>query len=110
MTRIGAGGSEVKREVICDFCSGSSVRWSYPAKTFRAFVGTSVGDWAACERCHHLIESGDRDGLMKRSLITFIVANPDMEPRASEVMRNISALHAMFFENRTGARRERVAS
>ena len=59
-------------KAICDFCSYPSVVWCYPARSFVAYVvanigGESVGDWAACEQCHRLIEVGDRAGLTERS-------------------------------------------
>ena len=87
-------------EVICDFCSSAPVRWSYPATDFKAFIGVSVGGWAACERCHQLIQNGDLDGLMKRSLVTFMVAVPDADPE--EIKALLSKFHYKFFENRTG--------
>ncbi len=87
---------------ICDFCSSLPIRWSYPASTFQAFIGTSLGAWAACERCHYLIETGDRHGLMQRSLITLIAAHPEMASDESELQEHIETLHRMFFEKRTG--------
>ena len=60
---------------ICDFCSTQPVTWSYPARSFIAYVvggigGESVGSWAACEICHLLIESGDTDALADRAAET----------------------------------------
>ena len=92
---------------ICDFCSYPSVVWRYPARSFVAYVvanigGESVGDWAACEQCHRLIEVGDRAGLMERSLVTLMAEHPEMEPARSELIEHMTSLHVMFFENRTG--------
>jgi hypothetical protein len=94
-------------KAICDFCSLPSVVWRYPARTFAAYVvanigGESVGDWAACEQCHRLIEVDDRAGLTERSLVTLIAKHPEMEPARSELMEHMTSLHVMFFENRTG--------
>jgi hypothetical protein len=94
-------------KAICDFCSHPSVVWRYPALTFAAYVvanigGESVGDWAACEQCHRLIEVGDRAGLTERSLVTLIAGHPEMEPARSELVEHMTSLHVMFFENRTG--------
>ncbi len=62
---------------ICDFCSEPKVAWRYPAQSFLAYVvagvvGQSVGDWAACRICHGLIETGNRIGLLERSLCTLL--------------------------------------
>src|SRR5450432_127516 len=45
----------------CDFCSMPGPVWRYPARSFIAYcapnvAGESVGDWAACDPCHLLIE------------------------------------------------------
>src|ERR1051325_11259977 len=66
-------------EPICDFCAGKPVTWRYPcashdnatfpAEIFGVPVTTgSISDWAACDACHALIESNDRDALAQRSL------------------------------------------
>ena len=88
---------------ICDFCSYPSVVWCYPARSFVAYIvanigGESVGDWAACEQCHRLIEAGDRAGLMERSLVTL---------SASAVRANMRALLGIVDQN---ARRSRAVS
>jgi len=51
----------------CDFCSVPGPVWRYPARSFVAYcapnvAGESVGDWAACDLCHVLIEADDRSG------------------------------------------------
>jgi hypothetical protein len=54
---------------LCDFCSSPAPAWRYPAVTFTDLCGSrSVDDWLACEKCHRLIEAGDRGGLARRSL------------------------------------------
>ena len=54
---------------VCDFCSSTKVRWTYPARNFviegpcplapgscgPVLLGSS-GGWTACNPCHHLIE------------------------------------------------------
>src|SRR5260370_42396364 len=92
---------------ICDFCSYPSVVWRYPARSFVGYVvanigGESVGDWAACEQCHRLIEVGDRAGPMERSLVTLIAEHSETEAVRSELMEHMTSLHGMFFANRTG--------
>ena len=93
---------------ICDFCSEPNVAWRYPAESFIAyaaggFVGQSVGDWAACSKCHRLIKAGDRAGLLQRSLDALLEKNPDMREAEAEFRDEISGFHRMFFEHQTGA-------
>ena len=65
--RAGQTGGEVV--TTCDFCSQVAPRWVYPCHDFSAIAGQhSVGAWAACERCHHLIEHGRWSKLVRRSL------------------------------------------
>jgi hypothetical protein len=59
----------------CDFCGVIGARWSYSVDEIERSVGhgrnlhvRSVGNWAACEYCQPLIESGDWQGLLSRSL------------------------------------------
>lgn len=94
--------------VICDFCSGREVEWSYPAADFivdEAEWG-SRGHWAACQECHDLIESGNREGLAQRSLDTFFTRHPGELPNdkfGRDYMRkHIMLLHKSFFQWRTG--------
>jgi len=91
---------------ICDFCSAPHVAWRYPAKTFVAyvvegFVGQSVGDWAACNICHALIEAGDNSALSERSLSTLLEKHPEMLPDEHELREQLAVFHRMFFAHRT---------
>ncbi len=93
---------------ICDFCSEPSVAWRYPAQSFVAYVvagvfGESVGDWAACGICHGLIESGNRQGLLERSLQTLLEKNPEMRAAEAELREHMARFHRMFFAHQTGA-------
>lgn len=93
---------------ICDFCSDPSVAWRYPARNFVAYVvagivGESVGDWAACGVCHGLIESGNRQGLLERSLRTLLEKNPEMRPAEAELRKHLARFHQLFFEHQTAA-------
>jgi len=88
-------------EIICDFCSASDPGWGYPAKDFQAYecggmVGESVGGWAACNTCHALIEAGDREGLMQRTLAMAPFVGDE------EVWDFMRELHGLFFEHRCG--------
>ena len=94
--------------LICDFCSDSPVTWRYPAQTFIAYetaglVGQSVGDWAACNGCYELIQSGNREQLLERSLQNLIANNPDLSPVQEEIRQQIAHFHRLFFTYQTGA-------
>jgi hypothetical protein len=93
---------------VCDFCSTPDPIWRYPARTFLAYLvpsiaGESVGDWAACDTCHALIEVEDRRGLAQRSLDELISRHPEMREIAGVLYEELTALHWKFFEHRCGA-------
>ncbi len=91
----------------CDFCSAPGPVWRYPARNFVAYcapsvVGESVGDWAACDRCHVLIESDDRRGLAQRSLDELILKHPDAGLAAAVLCEELAELHQQSFAHRSG--------
>jgi hypothetical protein len=93
---------------LCDFCSEPAVTWRYPARTFLAYFGgnvggESVGDWAACECCHSLIESGNSHALTLRAVERLVVKHPEMSAAQDELVAAMRTLHRSFFENRLGA-------
>ena len=96
-------------EIICDFCSKPSVKWTYPAADFVSLstMWGSAGDWAACNACHDLIEAGDRKGLTARSVDGYFKYGPNLLPDNTTTRallnREISLLHTVFMEARTGA-------
>ena len=92
---------------ICDFCSSPDVKWRYPAKTFLAYVtdsvaGESLGDWAACTKCHDLIERDDRAGLAAWSIESLITVHPEMAEIKEDLLREMAVLHRSFFDSRIG--------
>ena len=92
---------------LCDFSSAPDAGWRHPARSFIGYVasgvvGESVGDWAACQECHHLIVSGNRAGLTERSVLTFIAKHPELGVVKTELAAEMTILHSNFFENRTG--------
>lgn len=100
---------------ICDFCSNPQVGWRYPAQSFLAYIvggiaGQSVGDWAACEACHDLIEQDDRSGLAAQSIDSLIEAHPEMQCVREDLLREMAVLHHTFFDSRLGAPIANVAS
>ena len=93
---------------ICDFCSASHVAWRYPAQSFIAYavagvVGQSVGDWAACSICHRLIEAGDHNGLLERTIHALLEKSPDLRKTEAEIRDQIGHFHRMFFAHQSGA-------
>ncbi len=93
--------------LLCDFCSAPGPAWRYPAKSFVAYcapniAGESVGDWAACDRCHILIEANDRRGLAQRSLDELIARHPEASGAATILYEKLAELHREFFTHRSG--------
>ena len=91
----------------CDFCSAPGPVWRYPARSFIAYcapniAGESVGAWAACDKCHVLIETDDRGGLAQRSLNELIVKHPEARAAAAVLYEQLVELHQQFLANRSG--------
>ena len=91
----------------CDFCSMPGPEWRYPARSFIAYcvpnvAGESVGDWAACDLCHLLIEADDRKGLAQRSLDELILKHPEAGAAAAVLYKDLTELHQQFFAHRSG--------
>jgi hypothetical protein len=91
----------------CDFCSVPGPVWRYPAQSFVAYrasnlAGESVGDWAACDLCHVLIEADDRSGLAQRSLDELILKHPEAVAAAAVLYEDLAVLHQQFFAHRSG--------
>jgi hypothetical protein len=106
------GKRQVPVIVVCDFCSESidgEWCWSYPARDFLYTIqfegcGThgSKGEWAACDRCHELIEAGDRSQLAARNVALDVKRDPKAKRLAPQLYRLALGLHDDFFHNRTG--------
>jgi hypothetical protein len=91
----------------CDFCSVPGPVWRYPARSFVAYcapnlAGESVGDWAACGKCHVLIETDDARGLAHRSLNELILKHPEAGAAAAVLYEQLAELHQQFFAHRSG--------
>jgi hypothetical protein len=94
---------ETGGEVVttCDFCSEASPRWVYPCHDFDALPGQhSVGAWAACERCHLLIEQARWRKLVTRALVG---QRRDRNDPATFVLEALlGELFRQFARHRTG--------
>lgn len=102
--------------LVCDFCcSGETVAWSYPCPDFGMVVkvgewdvlNTSHGGWAACQKCHELIEADKRDELVERNVEMFFTNEGydinRIPPHHIVAMRvPVKELHDAFFKNRQG--------
>jgi hypothetical protein len=82
--------------------------WRYPARSFFDALGSeSLWDWLACQDCHMLIESQDRNGLIERAIRHL---SPAANPEEAEWTRwYVADLHARFHEHCTGPAR-RIAA
>lgn len=98
-------------EDICDFCSSTPVRWSFPARDLsaRKIPGVpdfnSEGAWMACEPCAALIRQGDRVALAERGAEQFVKKYEDI-PRAlprALLLAELRDLFDRFWSNREGA-------
>jgi hypothetical protein len=92
---------------VCDFCTDIPVTFRYPCGlvVYETPVGTHVSSdpWGACSDCHALIEANDRNGLVERSLQTFVARDgePPAEDRAL-IVAMLRDVQASFFAARLG--------
>lgn len=96
---------------MCDFCTQrGALPWTYPCglvdlrAQMNPLMTHSNDDWAACERCHELIEAGDIEGLIARMLEkTLGEAITDMSKLTLVIVRGEIRKHlARFTAARTG--------
>lgn len=106
-------------EEVCDFCSGTPVRWTYPARPHTSGTIVAMGanmpttmvgvgspdDWAACDRCHSLISRGARDELARYSVNCLRRAGtlPTGLMSKAEATRIIRGVQDNFWKSREGA-------
>jgi len=96
---------EIKKEVVCDFCQAKPVTWAYPCTDFvLEVIGyKNIGEWAACENCHALIEQGNKTMLLAKSVATHPLLTRQSDPETLEfVLAQVYLLHEGFFGHRTG--------
>ena len=100
-------------EVHCDFCHSTTVKWDYPTDDFMQELKNntptvewnSIGDWAACNTCHDMIEADAREMLATRACKSFI-EEYGPSPNDAEMYRKIRILHDEFFAMRSGPPKE----
>ncbi len=93
----------VEKKLVCDFCSSLDVLWRYPVRTFKSYVlqVESLGDWAACGKCHDLIEAGKIEELAKRSAETHPLVTSG-EVKLEEMLEACKVSHMSFRDSRCG--------
>lgn len=104
-------GPDRPEEVRCDFCHVRLHRqtvWTYPCETFTPSVfqlpnlkQSSIGDWAACEHCHSLIEQKAWDALAKRSVEHDPIPGLSRTERR-QVLKQLKAMYLEFQRHRRG--------
>lgn len=100
-----------REELVCDFCSLPEISWSYPVTEFeqrmevdgKVFDNVYLGDWAACDKCHDLIEAGDKEGLLDRCFLSeHSVYKKCSAEENVEYRKKVTVLHEEFFAMRSG--------
>ena len=86
----------------CDFCSSPEIRWRYPCKSFvtPTLDAMSNGDWAACDDCRDLVESGKYHELAAKTVKTWPHKLSDFQKR--DVTEYVLSLQALFRAYRSG--------
>jgi hypothetical protein len=86
--------------MICDFCSSPHVIGGYPTQDFEIIGFGSTGNFAACPECKELVDTGNRESLLKRSVETFQqIFGCQLDPGT---VAAVAELHRAFFEFRNG--------
>lgn len=99
-TEVTLAFTEKKEDELCDFCSSLKPPYKeYPCRDFQHPLSPlhwSRGEWNACDKCAALVDAGDREGLLQRSLM---MASFEHELSAeAEIMTR--AFQNAFFANR----------
>ena len=90
--------------LICDFCSAPSPEHRIQVRSFVVddvvpvtHGMTSVGDFLACNVCFHIIESGDREGLITRARQSFIRREEHWDENCNKELRRF---YEQFWEHK----------
>lgn len=97
---------DAQKANVCDFCSSPQVSWIYPASDFKTpWVTRSKGAWAACQRCHDLIESRQYVRLLDicmKICLRKLGAGGATRATKGVLRREIAQFHNDFRAHRTG--------
>jgi hypothetical protein len=104
-----------KPDILCDFCNQPLPTWWYNCDPFTSVViaqkedGETVrspfmiddGQWAACDQCKAIIDSGDRTALTKRSVDSPYQAIAEMIATSPELretlLQRTTEYHSIFW-------------
>jgi hypothetical protein len=95
----------VSESPCCDFCSSTEPRYLEDARTFTAteiegvYYTRSEGAWAACVRCHRLIQARNWDRLERRAIQQLLRKHPGI-PR-DIVAAGVHTEHVRFRAHQT---------
>lgn len=89
------------KEPQCDFCSELNPTWRHMAVSFNmamvkpqfGLIAESENDWSACDICHELIVTNNRQALAERSAKNL---------GHSAYTASCYAIQSMFFDHYTG--------
>lgn len=102
---VTADQAPVKPKYRCDFCFAQDPAWRYPCRSFdlpNTPGYASYEDWAACDKCHDVIEKQDIDMLVRRAM-KHSPSIKNRESAASRVLRRaLKELYLNFFRSRNG--------
>lgn len=98
---------QIKVQEVCDFCADPNPAWEFDCEDFdiEHELGPNqhlVGAWSACEPCKNMIERDDREGVAQRSVAKEIERDPHVAVIRDELLVQVRAFQAQFFEHRTG--------
>jgi len=90
---------------VCDFCSSKEVTHIHPCPDFTIahfpFSYGSNGGFLSCEECSKLVDAGDRDVLLERSVKLFFVNYSEFGDVPEEFIRMcVRKLHGEFWKFR----------
>ena len=100
---------QIRITLVCDFCSGQEVAWTYPCDDFvmTALIPglpdeNKVGAWAACDECHTLIETDAWEAVAERAVEQHESAI-ELNAKARKILRLLLLrLHEQFQAHRAG--------
>lgn len=106
-------------DTVCDFCSEPKPTWRHPCRpaenALMVFEHQETGDtkvvdyrdnnpdWYACDSCHDMVERGDANGLVVRSMTRMLQVGRIHYTQIDEVVPQVQFMHALFFKNRFGS-------
>lgn len=108
MTDIRHVDLSISEYPVCDFCSSPNPLWLESCEDFDVYtaimtdntaeIGTSKGDWAACQVCHYLVRDQKWHTLERRAIDAIAARHPEFS--RSKVREGVQTMHGRFREHR----------